>query len=125
MNLNIDINLLAFDGAAVVSIKGKTATKKWVVIPVEDNDIYLSADDQGRAKAAYLHLTAWERREPGQYGDTHNVKQSFSKPYRERVGEEVIKQKPFVGNGKPAQLPPPTEVKAAEMTVNETEDLPF
>ncbi len=125
MNLNIDINLLTLEGSAVVTIKGKTSTKKCVVIPIDDNDIYVSANEQGKAKAAYLHLTAWERREPGQYGDTHNVKQSFSKQFRERLGEEAIKQKPFVGSGKPAQAPAPVPVDAPAMQTDDTEDLPF
>ena len=125
MNLNIDINLLTLEGAAVVSLKGNTATKKCVVIPIEDNDIYVSANEQGKAKAAYLHLSAWERREPGQYGDTHTVKQSFSKAYRERVGEEAIKAKPFVGSGKPVQQKDPAPVDAPNMATDEVQDLPF
>ena len=51
-NLNIDIDLLKFANASVLSIQGQKQVKKCVVIPVEDNDIYVSADEQtGRAKA--------------------------------------------------------------------------
>ncbi len=63
-HLNIDLNLLKFDNAFIRDIQGRAATKRCVCIPIEDNDIFISKDDAtGRAKAAYLHLTAWKSQE--------------------------------------------------------------
>lgn len=97
-NLNIDIDLLKFSNAGILSIQGRGEVKKCVVIPVEDNDIYVSADEQtGRAKSAYLHLTAWKSREE-KFGQTHYVTQNLSQEYKEaHQGEE---RKPILGNGK-------------------------
>ena len=102
-NLNININLLAFKNACVVPLKGKTGTKNCVVIPIEDNDIFLKLDENLKAKAAHLHLTAWKAREVGKYGDTHYIKQNLSQEFKCRVGAEECKNRPILGNGKPAQ----------------------
>lgn len=100
-NIEIKLNLLKLDNAFVTRIKGKTSEKLCVCIPVADNDIYLcQGSPVNQLQGAYLNITAWERRSVSQYGDTHNIKQSFSREYRERVGELVLKGKPYLGNGK-------------------------
>lgn len=127
-NLNIDIDLLKFDSACVVTLKGKSSTKRCVAIPIEDNDIYVSADEQtGKAKAAYLHLTAWKSREE-RFGQTHYVTQSLSQEYKE-AHPEASQNKPILGNGKPVKI----ESNNAAGTVNapnvpleeNNDDLPF
>lgn len=47
------------------------------------------------AKGTYVDLTVWENDAPDEYGNTHAVKQSFSKEARD-AGEK----EPYVGNGK-------------------------
>ena len=128
MNLNIKINLLALENVAIIPIQGSSKTKKCVVIPIEDNDIYMSMDEELKPKSAYLSAIAWESKEVGKYGDTHRICQSFSKEYRERVGEEELKKKPILGNGKPVQKKEQgvvkTEAKTPDVKVSE-DDLPF
>lgn len=100
-NIDIKLNLMKFENAFVTKLQGRSGEKNCVCIPVADNDIFLSTDQStGKVKGAYVDLTAWERQSLGQYGDTHNIKQSFSREYRERVGSEALKQKPYLGNGK-------------------------
>lgn len=126
-NLNIDIDLLKLANTGVVTLEGKSGKKKCIVIPIEDNDIFVSADEQGRAKAAYMHLTAWKSREE-RYGQTHYVKQSFSKEFREAHAD--MEKSPILGNGSPVQTKDNNAaqtVAAPEVavSVNNDDDLPF
>lgn len=125
MNLNIDLNLLKLEKACILSVQGKFETKKGVFIPIEDNDIYVSVEGD-KPKAAYLSVTAWESREE-KFGQTHYVKQSFSKQFRESVGEETIKNKPIIGNGKAIVVKEVnTDFKAPEIEADPfTDNLPF
>jgi hypothetical protein len=86
-NLRGSIDLLKLVKSCVVDIKGV----KCVVIPVEFNDIYVSKDEENKAKGAYLSLNIWQRREPSKYGKTHYVKPSFRKEFLERLTEEQRK----------------------------------
>lgn len=54
MNYSIKLNLLKFKNACVVTVKGATATKRGVFIPIEDNNIFISADDNLKAKPRIL-----------------------------------------------------------------------
>ena len=126
-NLNIDLNLLKFTNAGVLTIKGRETSKKCVVIPVEDNDIFISMDEQtGRAKAAYLHLTAWKSQEE-KYGQTHYVTQNLSQEYKDAHQNE--ERKPILGNAHPVQLQNNNmaqEVNAPSVQVDANPDaLPF
>ena len=86
-NQSIKINLKKFRNAALLTIPGRTAKKRCICIPVDDNpEIFVGE------KGVYLDLTAIEMKEPGQYGDTHFLKGNSSGgglqvPFRR--GEEV------------------------------------
>lgn len=75
-----------------------------MVLPCEENDIYVSLDNQtGKAKSAHLHITAWENKNGmSQYGNTHYIKPSYSKEFRAAF-PEVNQNTPIIGNGKPIQ----------------------
>lgn len=119
-NYSIKLDLLKLKGAGVTNIKGRTATKKCLVIPIEDARLFLGG------KGVYLDLSAWESREQGKYGDTHGVKQSFSKETLDAMSEEERKALPFLGNMRPMQ-----QQTAQPMAVNgyvsmeDDPDLPF
>lgn len=126
-NLNIDLNLLKFDNAFISDIKGREMTKRCVCIPVGENDIYVSVDEAtNKPKGAYLHLTAWARKEE-KFEQTHYVVQSLSKEYRE-ANPEAAKKKPILGNGKPVQSQSSTSAQnavIANSTPAAEDDLPF
>ncbi len=128
-NLNIDLDVLKFDGAFIMAIKGKATTKRCVCIPIEENDIYVSKDDAtGKPKAAYVHLTAWKAKEE-RFGQTHYVKQSLSKEFKEKYPDKA-KDRLILGNGKPADVPnnnaaASVNVPAWEADLNSANDLPF
>jgi hypothetical protein len=79
MNLTGNVNLLKLEKAGIATIKNK----KCVVIPIEENDLYVSMDENLKAKAVYLNVNINERREPSQYGNTHYCKQYLSKQYKD------------------------------------------
>lgn len=60
MNLQGSIDLLKLEKAGIATIKNK----KCIVIPIEENDLYVSMDENLKAKSVYLGLNINERREP-------------------------------------------------------------
>ena len=110
-----------------VTVKGATSTKRGVFIPIEDNNIFISADDNLKAKGAYIDSTAWENQSPNKYGDTHSIRQSLAKEVRERMTEDELKSVPYIGNMKPYEVQnASSSVNAPTAQVDENlDDLPF
>ena len=89
-NYGIKLDLLKVQGAFLTNIKGRTQTKRCLVIPIDDSGMYLGQ------KGLYLDLTAIELREP-QYQDTHCIKQSVPKERFEQMTDEEKQQQPILG----------------------------
>ena len=121
------MNLLKFKNACIVTVQGKTQAKRGVFIPVDDNNLFISADEDLKPKGAYLDFMAWENQQPGKYGDTHSLRQSLAKEVRERMTDEELKAVPYIGNMKPYEIPNAARtVEAPQATVDEgMDDLPF
>ncbi len=99
MNYQLSINLLRYKVARVMNVGGVPC----VVLPIEHNDLYAKMDERNQVSAVYLNCSVWETKEPSKYGDTHYVKQSHSKEYREAQSEESKRQEPIIGNMKPME----------------------
>lgn len=122
-NYGIRIDLLKLQGAFMRNLKGTTATKKCIIIPVDDSDAIFLGE-----KGCYLNMTAVELKEP-QYNDTHCIKGDIPKEKREAMSEEERRAQPIIGGMRPI------EVKQQQMPVNGTlgqdnfadndDDLPF
>lgn len=130
MDLSGSIDLLKLHKVGVATIKGV----RCMVIPIEDNDLYITKDDAtGKAKACYLGLVVRERREVDKWGKTHYCKQQLSREYREGGNPEIVdeKKKTYLGNFKPIAFEEPTNqagtVQSAQVEDFEVEDddLPF
>ena len=106
MNQSIKLDLLKLKGAAVVNLKGKTATKRCLVIPIEDAQLFLGQ------KGCYLNLTAIEMQN-SQYGDT----------VYDAMTEEERNAQPIIGSVKPLIKQAPA-IEASNIVANE-DDLPF
>lgn len=120
------LNLLKFRNACIVSIKGKTAIKSGVFIPIDDNNLYVSADEELRPKGAYVDFLAWENDEPGRYGDTHSIRQSVPKEAREMMTEEERRAVPYIGNMRPYEQPNMSDTAYAPYAQTDgMDDLPF
>lgn len=94
-SISLSINLTKLDGARLQTANDG---KLYVCIPVEEADLFMT--EKG---ACYLSLNAWDNGKVDQYGNSHAVKQSFSKARREQLGPDGVKNKPYIGNGKNIQ----------------------
>lgn len=89
-NYSIKTDLLKVKGAFVTNIKGKTATKRCLCIPLDESGLFLGQ------KGCYLNLTAIEMQNP-QYSDTHCIKVAFDKEVYDKMTEEEKKAQPIIG----------------------------
>ena len=111
----------------MLNLKGRNETKRCLVIPIEDNHLFVSANENGTPKAVYLDFNAFALKEP-KYEQTHLVKQSLPKEVREKMAKEDLDSMPILGGMKTLDT---TLINAAQ-TCNapfaqpeEDNDLPF
>jgi hypothetical protein len=116
-NLNINLNLKTLKNTAIVHLKGKTATKQCIAIPISDNDLFIGE------KGIYLSLSAWENSNLRD-GKTHLVKQSFSKKVRDAMTDEERRSLPILGDVKPFEAKSGS-VKSEATVTPDDDDLPF
>lgn len=120
-NLTIKINLTRIKGAALVNLKGKTATKQCVILPVEDCGLFVGE------KGAYLDLVALAYRDP-KYDQSHFVKQSIDKDIYNAMTEEERGTLPIIGSVKELvrnQMKATDTVEYADYQEIGKDDLPF
>jgi hypothetical protein len=118
MNYFIKLNLLKIKSAVVMNITGKSATKKCLVIPIEDACLFTGE------KGVYADFSAWEMRGPkGQ--DTHLIRQNLPKGIYEAMTEEEKNTMPIVGAIRPiAAKEPPVSGHINSEDIQDG-DLPF
>ena len=94
-NYKVKLDLAKLCNAQVVDVQGK----KCVVIPVDDNGIFLS-----QKGGIYLDLVARENTEP-KYGQTHYIKRNVSKKtFAEMTNDARDSVKNIVGNLAPFEF---------------------
>ena len=126
-DFNGKLNLLKLKRAGVMQIPGRTEVLRCLVIPIEENNIFISTDENNRPKAAYLDLTAWELKNP-KYEETHMIKQSLSKEVREKMTDEERKAMPILGGLKPVIFESQNAASSCDAPFAQTQnldDLPF
>ena len=121
-NIGIKVNLQALSGAFLKNLTGRTATKRCLIIPVDDNPSMFIGE-----KGTYLNMVGVEVKNP-QYGDTHLLKGDIPKEVYDRMTEEQRNAQPILGNVRPIT----PKQQAVTGTVNmdapegeQNEDLPF
>lgn len=126
-NFTGKLNFLKLKNACILTVQGKSAAKKGVFIPIDDNYLFITAGDDQKARGAYIDFMAWENQQPGKYGDTHGIRQSLPKEARERMTEEQLKSVPYFGNMKPYEAKNASQTVEAPATYVEeaTDELPF
>lgn len=122
-NYGIKIDLLKLKGAFMRNLQGKSATKKCIIIPVDDCDGMFLGE-----KGCYLNMTAIEMQNP-QYTDTHCIKPDIPKEQREAMTDEQRKAIPIIGGlhaieRQPQQMSVDTTI-GADAFAPDDEDLPF
>lgn len=119
-NYSIKVDLQKVQGAFVTNIKGKTATKQCLCIPIEGSGLFLGK------QGCYLNLTAIEMQNP-QYNDTHCIKVSHDREVYERMTEQERQAQPIIGGLHALTKKPQAAVDLSEnygFAATE-EDLPF
>lgn len=110
-----------------MQIQGRTGVLRCLVIPVEDNNIFVTTDENNHPKAAYIDLTAWELKNP-KYDETHMIKQSLPKEVREKMTDEEKKAIPILGGLKPVIFGSQNAASSCAAPIAQTQnsdDLPF
>lgn len=126
-NFNGKLNLLKLKRAGIMQIQGRTGVLRCLVIPVEDNNIFVTTDENNHPKAAYIDLTAWELKNP-KYDETHMIKQSLPKEVREKMTDEEKKAIPILGGLKPVIFESQNAASSCAAPIAQTQnsdDLPF
>lgn len=126
-DFNGKLNLLKLKRAGIMQIQGRTGVLRCLVIPVEDNNIFVTTDENNHPKAAYIDLTAWELKNP-KYDETHIIKQSLPKEVREKMTDEEKKAIPILGGLKPVIFESQNAASSCAAPIAQTQnsdDLPF
>lgn len=126
-DFNGKLNLLKLKRAGIMQIQGRTGVLRCLVIPVEDNNIFVTTDENNHPKAAYIDLTAWELKNP-KYDETHMIKQSLPKEVREKMIDEEKKAIPILGGLKPVIFESQNAASSCAAPIAQTQnsdDLPF
>lgn len=126
-NFQGKLDFLKFKNSCVISVKGKSGAKKGVFVPIEDNGLFVTTDENNKAKGAYFNFAVFENKQVGKYGDTHMIKQSLDKDIRSKMSEEEKRAMPILGNMKPMELQNASQAVEAPVAplVQEEDDLPF
>ncbi len=119
---SIRVDLQKLNGAFLKNLTGKTATKRCIIIPIDDNPSMFLGE-----KGCYLNMSAFETQN-NQYGDTHLLKPNLPKEVRESMTDEERNAVPILGNMAPMR---PSEqqvngsVDANAPEGQQQNDLPF
>lgn len=89
-NFNLSIELTKFWGAKIITTK---SGQEVVVIPIEEN--FLTKTKNGGVIAS---LQATEKKQVGNYGDTHFIKPRFKKDIFAQLNDEQRNSIPFIGS---------------------------
>ena len=132
-NFQGKLDFLKFKNSCVISVKGKTGEKKGVFVPIEDNGLFVTTDENNKAKGAYFNFAVFENKQVGKYGDTHMIKPRVGKEIRAQMSEEDKRAIPIIGNMRPLDSQSPsvpqneivTTASPAAPQDNNDSDLPF
>lgn len=121
-NFGIRIDLQKLKNAFLWNLKGKTATKKCICIPVDDNPAIFVGE-----KGVYLNLTAVEVENP-QFKDTHCLRGNIPREIYDKMTDEQRRSFPILGNMRPIvakQQEASGTVDMNDAAAQNDDDLPF
>ena len=131
INLTGSIDLMRLQSVGTKKFQAKDGSEKLcIVIPVEENDIYITKDEMtGKAKAAYFGMNINQRLEVSKFGATHCAKPAVSNKFAEKhpaLAEE--RRKSYIGDFKPyvfENASAANTVVAEVVQRDDNDDLPF
>lgn len=118
-NFNIKIELDRIPGAKIMDIKGDVATRRCIVIPIDNErgtvideykkfDPGLGAMTSKPLEHVQLLATAYESANQN-FGSSHYIKPQVSREYFERMSETQVRGLPFIGSLQPWKIAPKKE----------------
>lgn len=131
------INLARLQNVGIMNVKGQNSTKKCIVIPIEENDIYIKVEDRTTqdgvaytSKLYALGVEVYEKREVDQHGYSHHAKVSTSKDWINNHTPQELEErnKVYLGNFKVVEIPNSNQAAAIQAPTTEAQpddDLPF
>ena len=121
-NFGLRIDLLKLKGAFMRNMKGNTATKRCLIIPIDDcPGIFLGE------KGCYLDMTAIQLQDP-KFKDTHCIKPDIPKDVREQMTEDSLRSIPILGGLHEIKVEQKQMAVSGSLDNNsfdDKEDLPF
>ena len=127
-NFSGKFDFLKLKNACVISVNGKSGAKKGVFIPIEDNSIFVSTDENNKARGAYYDFLAFANKQTSKFGDTHMIKPNLDKETRTSMSEEERRTVPIIGSMKPFEIQHSSqtvEAQTVDISKNDVDDLPF
>lgn len=97
-NYTIKLDLSKLNKVATTEIQGRTGKVKCVVIPIEDNNIFVSE----KTGNIYLDFTAYERQQES-YGQTHFVKHKIGAEKWKALSPDERQNLPICGSLSPIE----------------------
>jgi len=130
-NFNLKLDLSKLKNACVKELKGKSGEIKCLIIPIDDNNLFVSEKTGG----VYLDCTCTEVQNP-KYDQTHYIKRRYTKEQYYQMDAEDRKNIPILGNLQPQkewnnngggynQPQSQPRVQPNQMSNNNSSDLPF
>ena len=126
-NFNIKIELDRIPGAKIMDIKGDVATRRCIVIPIDNERGTVIDNERGTVIDEYkkfdpglgamtsrplehvqLLATAYESANQS-FGSSHYIKPQVSREYFERMSETQVRGLPFIGSLQPWKTAPKKE----------------
>jgi hypothetical protein len=96
MNYRLKINVKKLNKAFIFPIQGKFEKVDCLCIPV--SEFYEGKPDKDGHIPLYCNLEITEKKQIGQYNDTHFAKQSLEKASYNALSDEQKKNIPIIGN---------------------------
>lgn len=133
------VNLAKLKNVGIMGITGKSGQKKkCIVIPIEDNDIFVKVSTKTRTDGQQyeshifgLGVEVYEKMNVDQYGNSHYLKRAVSKEYVNSHSPEEVESmnKTYLGDLKPVEIPSSNQAATiqpdAATTAAQEDDLPF
>lgn len=131
-NFNMKLDLSKLKNACVKDLKGASGMIKCLIIPVADNNLFISE----KTGSVYLDCECKEVQNP-KYDQTHFIKRRYTKEQYYQMDAEDRKNIPIIGNLSPqkewnnnnnsssysTQSQP--RVQPSQISSNNSNDLPF
>lgn len=133
------INMARLKNVGIMDVKGKTGTmKKCVVIPIEDNDIYIKVEEKTSQQTGEVYISKqfnlgieiYNRKEVDQWGNVCYAKLQTSKDWIDTHSKQELEERNniYLGNFKAVDIPNSNQARTMEspmMEAQDNDDLPF